>query len=238
MRIKRISDAVVRKFKMRLCHISDTHGSFPQLYGSYDVIVHSGDFFPDPPGNPLFKEEVGKWQLEWLEDNIHHMLQWVNGRDFLFTLGNHDWADPFEMTKLLGEYGIKSCCLHDRVVDYGGVHFYGFPYVPAINGQFNFERELPEMQQEVNWMVDKINNADYVDVLVCHAPPHQTLDLSTDNKILGSTCIANALDYLIKEDKLPSYYLCGHIHNANGITMRNAVVVSNAARSKHIIEIR
>jgi Icc-related predicted phosphoesterase len=208
------------------------------MYGSYDVVVHSGDFFPDPPGDPQFKSQIGLWQLDWLQANLSTMKQWLNGSPFLFTLGNHDWAYPPVMEKLLNDNGIQAVCLHDRVVDFNSVHFYGFPYVPAINGQYNYEREIPEMRMEVKMMVDKINNADYVDVMVCHAPPHQNLDLASDNKILGSTVIANALDYEILPEKMPTHYFCGHIHNANGITMRNKILISNAARSKHIIEIK
>jgi len=223
---------------MRLCHVSDSHGQFLPMYGRYDVVVHSGDFFPDPPGNPQFKDQVGLWQLDWLEHNIPAMKVWLNSSPFLFTLGNHDWADPTMMVQLLNNYGITAVCLHNKVIDYGNVHLYGFPYVPAINGQYNYEREVPEMKKEVRRMVNDINNADYVDILVCHAPPYQNLDLDISNQILGSPVIANALDYEINPDKMPSYYLCGHIHSANGISKRNDLVISNAARSKHIIELK
>lgn len=222
----------------RLCHVSDTHGQFVPMFGRYDIVVHSGDFFPDPPGNPQFKAQVGLWQLDWLQANLPVMKKWLNGSPFLFTLGNHDWAYPPMMEKILNDNGIKAICLHDEVVDFDDIHFYGFPYVPAINGQYNYEREVPEMQIEVKKMVDSINNADYVDVMVCHAPPYQNLDYDISGQVLGSRVIANALDYEIWADKMPSYYLCGHIHSGNGITMRDKILISNAARSKHIIEIK
>lgn len=224
---------------MRICHSSDNHGEFNSLYGQHSIVVSSGDFFPDPPGNPQFKAEVGAWQLEWLIDNIPHMKKWLNGSPFLFTLGNHDWADPFMMEKLLNENGIKSFCLHNKIVDFEDIHFYGFPYVPAINGQYNYEREIPEMQKEAKKMVHAINDADYVDVLVCHAPPYQTLDFDGRQYInMGSTVLAGALDYQIKQEKMPSMLLFGHIHSANGIVLRNKVLCSNAARTYHILEIK
>jgi 3',5'-cyclic AMP phosphodiesterase CpdA len=47
LKIKRVSDATAKKYKMRVCHISDTHGGFPKLSGRYDLVIHSGDFFPN-----------------------------------------------------------------------------------------------------------------------------------------------------------------------------------------------
>jgi hypothetical protein len=47
MKIKRVSDQISRNFKLRLLHISDTHGRFPDLYGRFDAVLHTGDFFPN-----------------------------------------------------------------------------------------------------------------------------------------------------------------------------------------------
>ena len=70
---------------MRICHVSDTHGQLIPLYGNFDVVCHSGDFFPDAPGKPQFKEEIGKWQLEWLEENMVDFTKWIGSNPFLFT---------------------------------------------------------------------------------------------------------------------------------------------------------
>jgi len=223
---------------MRILHISDTHGSFVPLYGSFDIVVHSGDFFPDPPGNPPYKDQVGLWQLDWLKDNMLFFKEWVQNHPFLFSLGNHDHADPFEMEKLLIDNGIKAICLHDKINSFDNINFYGFPYVPYINGSFAYEREVPEMSVEVESMLKKIKSS-YVDILVCHAPPYQILDLSYDQRHLGNSVMSNALlsKKLSPDNNGPTYYLCGHIHHSRGLSMINNMLFSNAAVFQQIIEV-
>lgn len=237
MKIKRVSDVVVRSFKMRLCHLSDTHSGFPRLHGRYDAIVHTGDFFPNSQNVMLGKRKAeAEFQMKWLQTNIKDMKAQLQGHPYLFVLGNHDFVPSQEVEAFLVSEGIKAIDLTDKVVTFEGVNFYGFPYVPSINGMWNYEREIPEMQVEVDKMVKTLNST-YVDVLACHAPPHKCLDLSYGNEILGSTVIANALDYQINKDMMPTTYLCGHIHEAHGLTVRNGMLVSNAAVTYQVIEV-
>ncbi len=109
---------------MRICHISDTHSYLNRLQGSFDVICHSGDFLPDPPGNPSFKDEIGLWQLDWMKDNMESIKKWIGDYPFLFTLGNHDHADPYEVEKLLIKNGINASCLHDDIIKVNNIGFY------------------------------------------------------------------------------------------------------------------
>lgn len=238
MKIKRVSDALVRKFKMRLCHVSDTHGGFPRLHGRYDVVVHTGDLFPNSHhvmvGN---KVQEAVFQMQWLENHISDFKQQLQGHPFLFVLGNHDFAHPAKMEALLNAEGIQAIDLTDKIVTYQGVNFYGFPYVPAIGGNtWNYERNVMEMQDEIDKLVPVLNST-YVDILACHAPIYQCLDLSYGNQILGNSVMANALDYKISKDMTPATYLCGHIHEAHGLSVRNGMLVSNAAVTYQIIEV-
>jgi Icc-related predicted phosphoesterase len=236
MKIKRVSDSL-KKYKMRLCHISDTHGKFPILYGSYDIVVHSGDFFPNSTlrnsGNRTMEMA---FQLQWLKENIDNMKLWLQGHPFFFILGNHDYLHPALMEETLQKAGIMATHLHEKIVHHEGVNFYGFPYIPYIDGSWNYEAQIPEMEIYVEKMVNVLNNQ-YVDILVTHAPPYACLDLTRTNETVGSTVISTALDYKIDRNMLPAYYLCGHIHESHGITIRNGMVVSNAAVSRHIIEV-
>lgn len=237
MKIKRISDATARNFKLRLCHVSDTHGKFPRLYGRYDAVIHTGDLFPNShhvmSGN---KTQEMSYQLQWLRDSLPEMKSWLQGHPFLYVPGNHDFLNSALLEFELRSVGIEAFDLTDKMLNFQGVNFYGFPYVPAINGMWNYERELPEMQKEVDRMIGDLNKT-YVDVLACHAPPYRMLDLTMGNEIVGCQVIATALDYKISKDMLPAYYLCGHIHEANGMSVRNGMMVSNAATTRHIIEI-
>lgn len=224
---------------MRLIHVSDTHGNFPDLFGDYELVVHSGDFFPDPLERFKFtKDNIRIFQFEWLKESIFSMKEWLCGVPFLFTLGNHDMVPPEWMIEEFDKVGIKAECLHDRIVEWNDVRFYGFPYVPFINNSFNYEREIPEMQIEADKMAKVLNDAQpNVDVLVCHSALYKCLDQASDKRILGSSVISNTLDWVVDEHQKPSYYLHGHIHNAKGLALRNNMLVSNAATTQNLIEI-
>jgi len=176
------------------------------------------------------------FQLQWLRDNKDNIKQWLNSHELIYVPGNHDFLHPDLMEHELQQAGIQAYGVADRLLTREGITYYGFPYVPTIDGSWNYERDLPEMQKEVDKMVETLNKTK-VDILCCHAPPHGVLDLSYGNEVLGSTVIANALDYKIAPDMLPDYYLCGHIHEANGLCMRNGVLVSNAATTYQVIEV-
>jgi hypothetical protein len=91
----------------------------------------------------------------------------------------------------LAPVGIKSLDLTDKTVMYDGVNFYGFPYIPFIDGSWNYERQIPEMQAEVDKMVNVLNQS-YVDILACHVPLYHHLDLTSGNEAVGSTVISHA----------------------------------------------
>lgn len=222
---------------MRLMHVSDTHGKFPRLYGRYDAVIHTGDLFPN--SHHLFngnKNLEMSFQLKWLRDSMNEMKSWLGGHPFLYVPGNHDFLHSSAMEFEMRQIGLEAFDLTDKMLTFQGVNFYGFPYVPEINGMWNYERSFHGMQEEVDKMVVELNKQ-HVDVLACHAPLHKVLDLSMGNELLGSTVISNALDYKLNEGMLPDYYLCGHIHEANGMTVRNGMMVSNAATTRHIIEV-
>jgi len=223
---------------MRLCHVSDTHGGFPRLHGRYDAVIHTGDFFPNShhvmAGNKV-REEL--FQMEWLHNHISELKQQLQGHPFLYVLGNHDFVHPAKMEALLQAEGVQAIDLTDKLVNHQGVNFYGFPYVPTIGGNmWNYEKAIPEMQDEVEKLVEVMNKT-YVDVLAAHAPIYKCLDLSYANLILGNSVMANALDFKLNQGMQPMAYLCGHIHEAHGLTLRNGMLVSNAAITYQIIEV-
>jgi len=222
---------------MRIYHVSDTHGYFPNLSGAFDVVVHSGDFFPNKPylHNSNSVKEMA-FQMDWLGNNIAMLKKWLRGKDILFILGNHDFAHNALVEQALNSEGIKAISLHDKIVRYKDLTFYGFPYIPPINGMFAYEREAPEMHKEVDNMVESFNK-DYVDILVSHAPLYRVLDLTRGNSAIGSSVISSAIDYKIDKNMRPSVVLHGHCHESHGITMYNDILVSNAASTAHIIEI-
>jgi Icc-related predicted phosphoesterase len=237
MKIERVSDKAARRFRMRIMHISDTHGTLPTLYGRFDLVLHSGDLFPNShhraEGN---KNREMAFQLQWLRDTIPEFKKQLRGHPFLYVPGNHDFLHPDLMEYEMRSEGIEAIGLTNKITSYHNVNFYGFPYVPFIDGSWNYECQIPEMQVEVDKMVEQLNST-FVDVMTCHSPPFKSLDLTIGNEIIGSTVIANALDYKINKEMMPPTYLCGHVHEAAGITVRNGVLISNMATNQTIIEI-
>ena len=76
---------------MRILHVSDTHSAIKKLEGNFDYVTFSGDFFPDFFCN---RDKVASCQLDWLEEKVYDIKNWLKGHPFLFILGNHDWVNP------------------------------------------------------------------------------------------------------------------------------------------------
>ena len=222
---------------MRMLHISDTHGQLPELNGRFDIVVHSGDFFPNSKkifsGNK--KEEVS-FQENWLISKIDQIKDFVQNCPFLFILGNHDFINPVKMEDILNQHGIKAINLTNKFVKFSDIHFYGFPYIPYIKGFWNYEKTSQEMQKEINKMAEIINNEDYIDVLVSHSPIYGILDTAFYNQNIGNQSLLNAINYNIIK-KMPQYFLCGHCHEDFGITLKYNMLISNSATTQNIIEI-
>lgn len=226
---------------MRISHVGDIHGNFNKLGGRFDIIVFSGDFCPDFYLSQFNcsesdKARVAALQLDWISDNISNIKQWTQHSPFLFILGNHDWIKPELVEFTLRSQGIEAISLNNKLVTYQGINFYGFPYVPAINGSFNYEREIPEMITEVDEMFKTLNQT-HVDVLVTHAPLYKVLDITNGNYNIGNRVLSNMIDFKLSKDMIPNYLLCSHCHEARGMAMYNGMLVSNAAQTQNIVEI-
>lgn len=220
---------------LRIAHWSDPHGSFEKLRGRHDLAVLSGDFAPnfETWERADYAGEAAN-QLQWLQENVKSLRDQLRGSPLVFILGNHDWFDPNEMEKILNEAGIEAYSTHNKVVEVNGCKFYGFPYVPTINGRYNFERDNESMKKEAAKMAIALNN-DQVEVLITHAPLHGKLDL-WEGKHYGSTVLSNTLSYKIQTECRPNIIMHGHIHSSHSITREGDMLISNAATTQHIIE--
>lgn len=218
---------------LKLKHCSDNHGFFKLDNTPFDFVVNSGDFCPN--SNTLRR---GKWkeesiyQLNWIKNNIDHLKAFLQGKDLLFIPGNHDFLDPNDMAELLNNNGITAINLENKITKYKDLTFYGFSYIPRISGAWNYEKTSAEMHSEVN-KLSEILNENIIDILVCHSPPYGILDKMWNGQSVGNLALINAINYKI--NNLPKYILFGHIHEANGILVKDNVVYSNAATTNHII---
>jgi len=216
-------------------HCSDLHAYFPELSGDFDVVVSSGDFFPNkhwgPNKNPKLRKEEQEFQTNWLLKNIPFIKKWLNNKPFLWCSGNHDFINPCE---ILNKNGIQAIDLDNKVVDFLNYTWYGFPFISKIRGDWNWERDLPELKQEVNNFLLKLkdsNKFNNLDILVAHAPIYGKLD-----QYYGENCgdrfINSKLEYQLQ--KLPYVYLDGDVHNCYGIDYLGEIFISNAASGEEL----
>ncbi len=206
---------------MRILHFSDNHGSVPFDASEAqvaDVVVCSGDMMPngklraDPGWNRMM-------QPEWITKNI----RWFKalGRPFLFCSGNHDFIDP---TPILRDAGVDAIDITNRLVTVGGYSFYGFPYIPYIQGEWNWEatkKEMPKKVREIPLPVD---------ILVAHCPLEGML---SDPKYASNEALANYLHY--EWETWPKAILCGHSHGTAGVRKHRNCIVSNAATTWRLL---
>jgi Icc-related predicted phosphoesterase len=217
----------------RILHFSDNHGVIPKLQLNSNLVLCTGDFFPD-----CYNKQKNRviFQQEWLASHLDELKTNLKGRSFLFVPGNHDFVSADHWEKMMNDTGIEAYNLNERIFSYGNITFYGLPYVPYINGNFNYELYPSEMLAKIDKMVEVLNNV-YVDVIAAHTMPYQVLDLCySQNQRFGNVQMANALNYKINEDMMPTLYCGGHIHSP-GVSMVNGMLFSNAATVERIIEI-
>jgi Icc-related predicted phosphoesterase len=196
---------------IKVLHVSDCHGTFPAFYGEFDVIVCSGDLLPNKTRGNRHVEPA--FQKDWVRKNEQNFKNWIGDKLFLFCPGNHDFIDP---CSILREFGLNAHNITDKIFDFMGKKFYGFPYIPFMGNEWNFELFPDAMGKKVDTLVNLINNNMY---------KHNC----------GNRFMANALSYRL--NKLPIAYLHGHIHESYGITNFETMLISNAATVWQIISI-
>lgn len=229
---------------MLAVHVSDTHGAFPPLPKEGEVVIHSGDILPT-----LFKyhpEHDLAFQVWFVQDRLEKYKAWLEDRPSIFVDGNHDWTNP--AYALLNE-GLRSTDATNRVVQFEGKSFYGFPFIPYIAGHYNYERDHAAMTQEIERMVLRLTNAGLgpeFDCLIAHCPPYGVLDLLEQADMVndemvkntyhcGNRALTTALTY---QDILkPKTILCGHFHGCPGEESLLGIKVSNAATTVRLVEI-
>jgi Icc-related predicted phosphoesterase len=229
--------------KLRLSHVSDTHGHLPFLKGRTDIVVHSGDFMPnrfdDAEPDPVTKQslrgvpyEEEAFQTEWIDQHATAIKQWLGGRAFFFCAGNHDFVDP---TPRLRAEGIKAVNLTSRVHTYDGLSFIGFPWCPYDVRPWNYAIPIRDMQREVDRLKQMISEGGPEVILVAHCPPAGLFDVSRGTSY-GNTALANLLSYGTHDPLLA--LLCGHIHTDHGVAYEDGMLVSQAATTVHNLMLR
>jgi Icc-related predicted phosphoesterase len=205
------------------------HGRLPQLPKDGEFVINTGDFLPNASlGDP--KIEL-KFQANWIKVHSDRIRKWLNGRDMLFVQGNHDFVN---VPDLLNYYKISCIDLTNKLVEYKNLTFYGFPYIPFINGYWNYEYSYRELRIEVKKMKDSWTKVP--DIMCAHTPIRGHADQEPNRPNYGSI---ELLDFFSYEcEKLPKYYLHGHIHQAIVKQLDfNGMKIVNSSLSVNLLEI-
>ncbi|MDH5255012.1 MAG: metallophosphatase domain-containing protein [Gammaproteobacteria bacterium] len=190
---------------MKITIISDTHGEHEKLGRlTGDVLVHCGDMFNmfSPNG-----------------DDVERMDEWFGKQSFDLILcigGNHDF--PLSARAASGAPRFRNATyLEGSSHVHEGIHFYGAPWIPELDGQAFF-RTPQELRRE--WA--KIPTG--VDVLITHSPPAGVLDVSSRKLQLGCGHLAARL-----RDVAPRLHCFGHVHASAGTVTAGNTTFVNAA---------
>lgn len=216
---------------MKYVHVSDTHGYFPTLPTEGKIVIHSGDLCPNKTRG--HRETEVKYQSEWVKKNALTFKDWIGDRPFLFCMGNHDFT-PY-VCRILREVGIDAVDITSTRYVRDGVRYYGFPFIPYIEGEWNGEMFPSQMQREVDHLQEELEKG--VDILVAHAPIANILDCEGVNEHWGISHMANMFSYKLDEKNWPKAYLCGHVHGNHGTTHLDKMLISNAATTVHLVEV-
>lgn len=227
---------------MKIAHVSDNHSTFPIIPNEADIIVHSGDWLPNISRGRLDIEP--RHQEAWIKQNIEKIKNWIGKKPFLFSPGNHDFFPP---CGLLRQHGIEAYDITDRVFQYAGKRFFGFPYISYIAGEWAYESQPDEMARHIRRLKDYFID-DGIDILVAHEPPYGVLDcliaarnssgvVTYCEQHRGNRQLSNLFSYVLDEDKFPSHILSGHYHGHYGISEEWGITISNAATTVNLLEV-
>jgi len=191
---------------VRLVIISDTHGWHDELVlPEGDVLIHCGDLCDGV--NPR-------------SDELRALDAWFARQPFdhiLYTGGNHDRAIQ-ELAGYMDQPLDNALLLIDDSVQIDGVHFWGAPWVPDLQG-WAFYADSSTLKAK--WA----EIPEDTDVLITHTPPAGVLDLpGSMTRHIGCQALTERLHALT-----PRAHCFGHVHASRGTQARGETTFVNAA---------
>ncbi|NTS43406.1 metallophosphoesterase [Flavisolibacter sp. BT320] len=190
---------------MRFVAISDTHCRHRSLKPPKgDVLLHAGDI-----------------SYRSTRQEIIDFLDWFGKQPFaykIFIAGNHDYFFERQQRALIqGLMPNGVFYLKDEGMTIEGVRIWGSPYTPWFyRWAFNKQRG-PAMAKHWNSIPSE------TDILLTHGPAYGLLDQVLNEQHAGDRDLLKK----ILEIK-PKVHVCGHIHEAYGVTNRFGIKFINA----------
>ena len=122
-------------------------------------------------------------------------------------------CDPAEVLDVIEKHCIS---LHGRRVEIDGIQFVGLGGAPLCSHSTPLELEESEIDSFLSQTM--VENC----VIVSHAPPVGTNDMTKSGKSLGSSSLAKYV-----EQYRPRLLLSGHVHEARNVVEKNGTVFAN-----------
>jgi len=186
--------------------LSDSHGHLPVIEEPVDFLIHAGDIAPLSNHHPSF-------QRDWMESVFYPYLSEIPAKYILWIYGNHDFVGDssgsyyqhltfYEKEGKAPPPNVYN--ITDELIELEGLFFYGYPYVPNLPG-WAFNRENSELKE----LAAQIPPCD---ILISHGPPQGYGDRMTFSHV-GDQNLTDNLERIS-----PQLLVCGHIHEASGIS--------------------
>lgn len=193
----------MKRKKIKVWHISDTHGEHELLKVPKDIdaVIHSGDF-------------SNYYDVYKNEPETFKFLEWFSSLKIKYKIliaGNHD-AFACKRTQHFKNF----CKMYDIIYlenDYTyieGLKVWGSPYTPTF-GTWHFMKDRSKLNEVWKHIPED------VDVLVVHGPPKGILDASYRFDGKTDKCGCLSLQKHILNRIKPKFVLFGHIHNNEDI---------------------
>jgi Icc-related predicted phosphoesterase len=165
-------------------------------------------------------------QLTWSKGEYRcgQILERRAGKVYVLP-GNHESAEQID--GLCARFGLHN--LHERHIEVGRWQVAGLGYSSPT--PFNTPGEYSELQ--IAERLQRFADLEPL-VLICHAPPFDTaLDQIRPGLHAGSRAVREFID-----QRQPSYFFCGHIHEAEGVEVRlGETLAKNVGKRGHVLEL-
>lgn len=182
---------------LRLLCLADLHGWLPASLPPCDGLIIAGDVFPTD-------SHAIDFQRRWAHARLRRWLDRL-GIDIAWTFGNHDHLgqQSHDLARMMGWNHPPTV---DAVRQIAGLSVHLSPWSPSF-GTWAFMDGDEQLTEK--WDMAQAP----LDVLVTHTPMHSVLDRVVEGSHAGSKTLVEAVMRL-----RPLLHVCGHIHEARGVS--------------------
>lgn len=199
---------------MRILNLSDIHGKLPVIEASSEVSKKNQPDIITITGDITHRGAV--YQIKEMVTRLHIL----SNIPVYFVSGN---MDPVSIQDSVFEEG--TFYVKNRPLEVGRFKIIGLSGSPPTPFGTVHERSEAELREALERNKQAAGNA----ILLTHAPPYGTeLDKTRAGSHAGSQAV---LDFIIEHQ--PLLVVCGHVHEAQGITTMGRTTVINPGAAIH-----